>query len=142
MRAAFDDYVMTEQRLSTTAYSAQLAETYLTAGDVGAATAVLDMALVFVAETGERLYEHELYPLKGEFALASAHAGGKAEAARHFERAITIAADATALLYELRATASLCRIGGRPARDRLSLLLARFGPDDDCADLRAARAML
>jgi hypothetical protein len=51
-------------------------------------------------------------------------------------------ADATALLYELRATASLCRIGGRPARDRLSLLLARFGPDDDCADLRAARAML
>jgi hypothetical protein len=83
--------------------------------------------------------------------LARAHNGSrrphhhpirKAEAARHFERAITIAADATALLYELRATASLCRIGGRPARDRLSLLLARFGPDDDCADLRAARALL
>jgi len=39
-------------------------------------------------------------------------------------------------------TASLCRIGRRPARDRLSLLLARFGSDDDCADVRAARALL
>jgi hypothetical protein len=95
-----------------------------------------------VAETGERHYEPELHRLKGECALASARAGRKAEAARHFERAITLAADASALLYELRATASLCRIGGRPARDRLARLLARFGPDDDCADVRAAWALL
>ena len=103
---------------------------------------MLDRAFDFVAKTGERHYEPELHRLKGECALASAHAGGKAEAARHFERAITLAADASALLYELRATASLCRISGRPARDRLALLLARFGPDDDCADVRAARALL
>jgi hypothetical protein len=42
----------------------------------------------------------------------------------------------------VRATASLWRIGERPARDRLILLLARFGPDDDRADGRAARALL
>jgi hypothetical protein len=53
-----------------------------------------------------------------------------------------VRADASALLSELRATASLCRIGGRRARNRLSLLLARFRPDDDCADVRAARALL
>jgi tetratricopeptide (TPR) repeat protein len=139
LRAAFDDYAMTEQRLGTTSYSAQLAEAYLAAGDAGAASAILDSALTFVAETGERLYEHEIHRLKGGCALAI---GAKAEAARHFERAIAIAADGGALLYELRATASLCRIGGRPARDRLSLLLTRFGPDDECADVRAARALL
>jgi tetratricopeptide (TPR) repeat protein len=142
MRAAFDEYASTEQRIGTTSYSTLLAEAYLAAGDVGTATAVLDRALDFVAETGERHYEPELHRLKGECALASARAGRKAEAARHFERAITLAADASALLYELRATASLCRIGGRPARDRLARLLARFGPDDDCADVRAAWALL
>jgi DNA-binding winged helix-turn-helix (wHTH) protein/tetratricopeptide (TPR) repeat protein len=142
LRAAFHDYTMSGQRISTTSYSTQLVEAYLAAGDIAAATAALDAALAFVAETGERLNEHELHRLKGECALASAQAGGKAEAARHFERAIAIAADASALLSELRATASLCRIGRRPARDRLSLLLARFGSDDDCADVRAARALL
>jgi predicted ATPase len=142
LRAAFDDYARSGQRISTTSYGAQLAEVYLAAGDVGGAPAALDRALVFVAETGERLYEHELHRLKGECALASAHAGRKVEAARHFERAIAIAAASTALLYELRATASLCRIGGRRARDRLPLLLARFGPDDEGADVRAARALL
>ena len=142
LRAAFDEYASTRQRIGTTSYSTLLAEAYLAAGDVGAATAVLDRALHLVVQTGERLSEPELHRLKGECALASVHASGKAEAARHFERAITLAANATALLYELRATASLCRIGGRRARDRLSLLLARFGPDDDCADVRAARALL
>src|SRR5262245_54488552 len=142
LRAAFHDYTMSGTRISTTSYSTQLVEAYLAAGDIAAATETLDAALAFVAETGERLNEHELHRLKGECALASAQAGGKAEAARHFERAITIAADASALLSELRATASLCRIGGRRARDRLSRLLARFGPDDDCADVRAARALL
>ncbi len=142
LRAAFDDYVTSGQRLGTTAYGIQVAEAYLAAGDIAAATAVLDAALVFVAETGERLYEHEIHRLKGECVLASAHTGAKAEAARHFERAIAVAAKASALLYELRATASLCRIGRRPARDRLTSLVALFGPDDDCADVRAARAML
>lgn len=142
LRTAFDAYASSEQRIGTTAYSTLLAEAYLAAGDVSAATAVLDRALDFVAETGERLNEPELHRLRGECALASAHAGGRAEAARHFERAITVAADAGALLYELRATSSLCRIGRRQARDRLARLLARFGPDDDCADVRAARALL
>jgi hypothetical protein len=49
---------------------------------------------------------------------------------------------AGALLYELRAAASLCRIGGRDARERLARLVARFGSDVDCADRRAARALL
>jgi hypothetical protein len=142
LRAAFHDYTMSGQRISTTSYSTQLVEAYLTAGDVAAATVALDAAFAFVAETGERLNEHELHRLRGECALASAAAGGKAESARHFERAIAIAADAGALLCEMRATASLCRIGGRQARDRLRSLLARFGPDDDCTDVRAARALL
>jgi hypothetical protein len=43
-------------------------------------------------------------------------------------------------VYELRAVTSPCRI--EPARERLAHLVERFAPGDDCADLRAARALL
>jgi hypothetical protein len=106
-------------------------------------TEVLDAALAFAAETGERAYEHELYRLKGESMRANvATRGWKAQATEYFERAIAIAADRKALLYELRATTSLCRVGGQPARERLARLVDRFAAEDDCADLHAARALL
>jgi hypothetical protein len=43
---------MSWQRISTTSYSAQLAEAYLAAGDVAAAMVAPDAALAFVLETG------------------------------------------------------------------------------------------
>src|SRR5262249_56185882 len=79
LRAAFQDYTMSGTRISTTSYGTQLVEAYLAAGDVAAATATLDTALAFVAETGERLNEQDIHRLTGRGARARAQPGGKAE---------------------------------------------------------------
>jgi hypothetical protein len=140
VREAFEQYTKSGQRISTTSYALLLAEAYLANGQAGAATRALDDALGFAAETDERLYEHELYRLKGECALASA-AARKADAIEHFERALAIAADRKALLFELRAATSLCLVR-KPAAEQLANLVDRFEVEDDCADLRAARTLL
>ena len=59
-----------------------------------------------------------------------------------FERAIAVAEGNKALLFELRAATSLYGARQAGARDRLLRLVARFAPEDDCADLRAAKAAL
>jgi DNA-binding winged helix-turn-helix (wHTH) protein len=143
LHGAFNEYAATGQRISTTAFSSLLAEAHLASGDAAAATAVVDAALAFAAETGERLYEQELYRLKGECLLSSAATRGQeTDAAKYFERALTTAAERKILLYELRAATSLFRTQGRSARERLARLVDRFGAENDCADLRAARALL
>jgi len=143
LRGAFNEYAATGQRISTTFFSMLLAEAHLASGEVADANEVIDAALAFAAETGQRVYEHELYRLKGECLLVSAATRGqKAEATACFERALAIAADRKALLFELRAATSLCRVDGKPARERLTRLVDRFEGEDDCADLRAARAAL
>jgi hypothetical protein len=59
----------------------------------------------------------------------------------YFERALAIAADRKALLFELRAATSLYRLR-KSARERLANVVDRFAVEEDCADLRAARALL
>jgi predicted ATPase len=143
LRDAFDKYAATGQRTSTTFFSVLLAGAHLARGDVAGATEVADVALTFAAETGERLYEHELYRLKGECLLSGAatHAR-KAEATECFERALAIAAAQKASLFELRAATSLWRVGRKSAHERLARLVDRFDVESDCADLRAARALI
>ncbi len=140
VRDGLAEYATTGQRISTTSYCLPLIEAHLARGDWAAANQVLDTAFAFVAETGERIYEHELYRLKGECALVAN--GRHAVAVQHFERAIAIAAANKALLFELRAATSLCRVEPSSARARLAGLVERFSPEDDCADLRAAQALL
>jgi predicted ATPase len=141
-RDALDEYRGSGQRISTSSYTLLLIEAYLANGDVTGANEALDAAFAFMKETGERIYEHELYRLKGECLLAGrASRGRKASAADCFERAIALAAERKALLFELRAALSLCRVR-ESARDRLASTVARFAAEDDCADLGAARAYL
>jgi DNA-binding winged helix-turn-helix (wHTH) protein/tetratricopeptide (TPR) repeat protein len=143
LRDAFGQYSASGQRISTTSFSCLLARAHLAAKDPAGAMRVIDAALAFATETGERLYEHELQRLKGECLLAAGTARRrKAAATEHFERAIAIAAERKALLFELRAATSLCRLTPNGARRHLVRLAGRFGPEDDCADLRAARALL
>jgi DNA-binding winged helix-turn-helix (wHTH) protein/tetratricopeptide (TPR) repeat protein len=143
LRDAFNEYTATGQCLSTTFFSMLLTEAHLASGDVVNANELIDAALAFVAETGQRIYEHELYRLKGECLLAGATTRSqKAEATACFERALAIAARRPALLFELRAATSLYRVDGTPARAQLVRLVDRFSAEDDCADLRAARALL
>jgi predicted ATPase len=142
LRGAFNEYATTGQRISTTAFSLLLAEAYLVSGDVAGANEVVGAALAFTAETGERVCESELYRLRGECLLANATTRGpKTDATVYFERALALAAERNALLFELRAATSLCRVR-KPARERLARLVDRFDADNDCADLQTARALL
>jgi tetratricopeptide (TPR) repeat protein len=142
VQTAFEEYRATGQRYNTTYYSALLVRAQLAAGAVADARRVVDDALAFAAETGERLYEAELLRLKAECLLAGVVTREtKADAARHLEQAIADAAERNGLLFEVRATVSLCRLQ-KSARARVTQLVARFAPEDECADLRRAREVL
>lgn len=141
VRSAFREYGTSGQRISTTSFSVMVAEAHLANGDAASAMQVLRAALAFAAQTGECLHEPELHRLQGESLLQlQATPQQTADARACFERALAIAAERECLLFELRAAYSLCRIGGRSARDRLARVLNRFGADEDNTDLRTARA--
>lgn len=143
LRSAYDAYMASGQRISASSYGVVVADGQLTAGDAESAGETLDLVSAFIAETGEQIAAHELHRLRGECLVAAG--GGRSHAAKArecFEQAIAIAADQGALLFELRATTSLCRLQPRVGAQRLRKLVGRFGPDDDCADLRAAYATL
>jgi DNA-binding winged helix-turn-helix (wHTH) protein len=143
VRAGFADFLASGERTSTTNWQALLVRCHLACGDVASANEILDAAFAFVAETGERLLEHELHRLRGECLLAGgATRDEKTRAAAEFERAIAIAAERKASLFELRAAASLFRVRGKSARDRLVRVVARFDGENDCADAHIARALL
>jgi hypothetical protein len=81
--------------------------------------------------------------LRGECLLASAATRGQEErATEHFERAIAIAAERKALLFELRAATSLLRLRGKAVREHVARLVERFDAANDCADARIARSLL
>ena len=142
-RAGFLGLAAGHERTSTTIWQAILAEVDLACGDVASANAVLDDAFAFVAETGERIVEHELHRLRGECVLAAATTRAeKARAAEHFERAMAIAAAKKLTLFELRAATRLLRLRGKAARERVVRLVERFDGENDCADARLARALL
>jgi len=142
--AGYAEFLASGERTSTTAWQAILTEAHLACGDVARANEVLDAAFAFVEETGERILEHELHRLRGECLRAdTALPGGKARAAEQFERAIAIAAERKALLFELRAATSLLRLGGgKAARAHVARLVERFDAENDCADARLARRLL
>jgi DNA-binding winged helix-turn-helix (wHTH) protein len=137
LRDVFGEHAATGSRIAATTFSVLLAEAHLKNGDVATAEQVVNAARALVAETGGRAYEAELHRVHGECLRSR-----KSEAAACFEQALAIAAQQGALLFELRAATSLFRLRGRAARERLVQLVDRFQTEDDCADLRAARALL
>jgi DNA-binding winged helix-turn-helix (wHTH) protein/tetratricopeptide (TPR) repeat protein len=140
VRGALADYAASGQRISTTSYSLMLVEAHLARGDTASAIRALDDTLAFAAESGESIYEHEIHRLRGECLVR--HAAGRATiraAVGCFERAMAIASERKALLYELRAATSLHRVDPS-AHGRLGSLLERFRAEDDCTHVRRARA--
>jgi DNA-binding winged helix-turn-helix (wHTH) protein/tetratricopeptide (TPR) repeat protein len=143
VQSVLHEYASSGQRISTTSYYLLLVEAQLACGDVAAANDTLDRAFDFLAETGERIVEPELHRLRGECLLAGDKTRGQKErAAEHFERAIAIAAERKALLFELRAATGLLRLRGKPARGHVARLVERFAAQNDCTDARSARALL
>jgi predicted ATPase len=121
-----------------------LAEAYRRAGMASKGLAVVDKALAVADATGCRMDEPEMHRLKGELLLMQ---GDEAEAEASFHKAIEVARRQQARSWELRATASLCRLWQKQgkqkeARQVLDQIYGWFSEGFDTADLRDARSLL
>ena len=114
------------------------------AGQIEEAASLLDDALQIVERTGERWFFAELNRHKGELLLRQ----GDAEAAAGlYRKALSIAREQEAKLWELRAAVSLARLrrdqGRRAeARDLLAPVYGWFTEGFDTPDLKEAKALL
>jgi len=127
-------------------YLALLTEVHGMMRQPEAGLAVLAEALTQVDTTGERVYESELYRLKGELLLQQS-SDNQAEAESCFHHALDIARNQQAKSLELRAATSLARLwqqqGKREeARQLLGDVYGWFTEGFDTADLKDAKALL
>jgi predicted ATPase len=122
-----------------------LAEAHGMAGQAGEGLATLTEALAQVDKTGERMWEAELYRLKGELLLQQGEAEAEVEAC--FNRAIDVARRQNAKSLELRATVSMSRLWqaqGKKAEARrvLAEIYGWFTEGFDTRDLQEAKSLL
>lgn len=127
-------------------YLALLAEAYGKDGQTEEGLRVLAEALTASQKNGWRLWEAELYRLKGELLLAHS-AEQHAEAETCFQQALDIARRQQAKSLELRAAMSLARLWQRQgkhaeARQLLAPIYGWFTEGFDTADLQDSRALL
>jgi predicted ATPase/DNA-binding winged helix-turn-helix (wHTH) protein len=143
-------------RSGSTAYRATGAELYMPhfvallagaceiAGQVEEAVVLLDDALRIVEKTGERWFAAELNRHKGQLLLRQGHSKVAEEL---YRKALSIAQEQEAKLWELRVAASLARLwydqGRRTeANDLLTPVYGWFTEGFDTPDLKEARAVL
>jgi predicted ATPase len=97
-----------------------------------------------VHDTGERVYEAELYRLRGELLLA--HTGARDDAEACFHQALTMARCQSATSWELRAAMSLARLwqqqGERQEARALLAVYDWFTEGFGIDNLQEARALL
>ena len=123
---------------------ALLAKACEIAGQIEEALSLLNNALQIAARIGERWFAAELYRHKGQLMLQQ----GDSEAAEEFyRRALAIAKEQQAKLWELRAAVSLARLhrdrGCRSeAHDFLAPIYGWFSEGFDTQDLKGAKALL
>jgi predicted ATPase len=123
---------------------ALLARAYEIAGQIEEGLTLLDGALQIVEKTGERWLAAELNRHRGQLLLRQGHS----EAAEDlYRRALGIAKEQGAKLWELRTAASLARLRryqGRhtEARDLLAPVYGWFTEGFDTQDLKEAKALL
>jgi predicted ATPase len=114
------------------------------AGQVEEAVILLDDALQIVERTGERWFAAELNRHKGQLLLRQGHSDAAEEL---YRKALSIAEEQGAKLWELRAAASLARLRrdqGRhtEARNLLAPVYGWFTEGFDTPDLKEAKALL
>jgi len=140
----------TGAELTRTYGLALLAGAYGKAGQREEGLAVLAEALAMVNRTGERIWEAELYRLKGELTLQSTGRGRskiEEEAEGCFLKAIEIARRQSAKSWELRAALSLSRLWQQQgkkdeARQLLAEIYGWFTEGFETKDLQEAKALL
>jgi predicted ATPase len=113
-------------------------------GQIEEALVHLDDALQTVERTGERWFEAELNRHKGQLLLRQGHSDA---AEGLYRKALSIAIEQEAKLWELRAAASLAQLRrdqGRDAeaRDLLAPVYGWFTEGFDTPDLKEAKALL
>jgi predicted ATPase len=113
-------------------------------GQVEEALTLLDEALQIVERTGERWFAAELNRHKGQLLLKQANPEAAEEL---YRKALSIAREQEAKLWELRATVSLARLRrdqGRHAEagDLLAPVYGWFTEGFDTPDLKEAKALL
>ena len=146
LQQGLDGWLARGHNLGTTHVLARLAEAYGKAGQAEKGLRVLAEALTAMHKIGERLYEGELYRLKGELLLAHS-VEHDVEAGACFHQALDVARHQQAKLLELRAAMSLSRLwqqqGKRAeAYELLAPVYGWFTEGFDTADLQEAKALL
>jgi class 3 adenylate cyclase/predicted ATPase len=126
-------------------FFALLAEAYGKVGQLGEGLTALQEALQWVQRNDERLYEAEVYRVRGELLLKQ-DVPDTAEAEQCFQRALQVARQQQAKSWELRAATSLSRLwqleGKRgDARELLMPVYTWFTEGFDTADLQDARVL-
>jgi predicted ATPase len=125
-------------------YIALLARACEIAGQIEEALTLLDDALQIVERTGERWFAAELCRHKGQLLLRQGHSEAAEEL---YRKALSIAVEQKAKLWELRAAASLARLRRdqnrhAEARDLLAPVYSWFTEGFDTPDLKEAKALL
>jgi len=125
-------------------YISLIAAAYEVAGQIEEAVTLLDEALQLVERLGDRWFAAELDRHKGQLLQRQGHSEAAEEL---YRKALSIAQEQEAKLWELRAAASLARLRrtqGRPAeaRDILAPVYGWFTEGFDTPDLKEAKALL
>jgi TolB-like protein/DNA-binding winged helix-turn-helix (wHTH) protein/class 3 adenylate cyclase/predicted ATPase len=125
-------------------FTALLAKACEIAGQIEEAATLVDEAQHIIERTGERWFAAELYRHKGQLLSRQGHAGAAEEL---YRKALGIAREQEAKLWELRAAASLARLWrnqGRcaAARDLLAPVYGWFTEGFATPDLVAAKTLL
>jgi predicted ATPase len=130
----------------TTLFETALAEAEAEAGEIEAALASIDHAVVLTERTGQRWSEADTHRARGEILLKGDPAN-TASAEEAFLTAIAVAREQKARSFELRGAMSLARLwrdqGKRDeARDLVAPVYGLFTEGFDTLDLKQAKALL
>jgi predicted ATPase len=144
LRAGSSAYCATGATVWMPLYIALLAGVYEIADQIEEAAARLDQASQLVERTGERWFAAELDRQKGRLLLRQGHPDTAEEL---YRKALSIAREQEAKLWELRAAASLARLWrdqGRcaAAHDVLAPVYGWFTEGFATPDLKAAKMLL
>jgi predicted ATPase/class 3 adenylate cyclase len=151
LRAGMDAQFATGASLFRPGYFCFLAEAYGTAGRFEEALDAIAEGLAITERTGERKSEAELHRFKGELMLSGSGVEPSRDVEREaeecFRKAIEIARQQGARLFELRAVISLSRLWKQhgkngESRQRLAEIYGWFTEGFDTADLKDAKALL
>ncbi len=141
LRSGSAAYRATGAEMWMSHYTALLASACEIAGQIEEAVTQSDVALQIVERTGERWFAAELSRHQGQLLLRQGHAEAAEEL---YRKALSIAQEQDARLWELRAAVSLARLRGEQgrreeARDLLSPVYGWFTEGFDTPDLREAK---